>query len=167
MFGVVNEKGDYMGENNFASYGFYINNKSISDDVQDMNQTNPVNDKDEIIYDMSCNSATMSIDNTYFDDSLFESMFGNSNTKNKFTVQAYLSRKEQARKHKRKRINKKWLKRFGNRTVYDLIEISNVDIDGIDDIDTTKDEPFTFNCDLNNVKVIKSGLTKIPNELSQ
>ena len=46
-----------------------------------------------------------------------------------FTLQYHTTRLEQIRRHKKKRINKKWAKRYGYREVRDVYEFENAHIE--------------------------------------
>jgi hypothetical protein len=105
-------------------------------------------------------SASFSCENSYIDSSLLDNLFGVSKS-NKYKMQYYVGRQVQAKQNKKKRINKKWLKRYGYKTVYDLVEMD------IENPDITNDINNQYNIELqadkiSNFHIVKTGLKEVP-----
>lgn len=50
-----------------------------------------------------------------------------------FTIEGKVPRQVQVRRHKKKRINKKWAKRYGFKTIFETIRLTNVEFNREDD----------------------------------
>mgnify|MGYP000462607873 CR=1 FL=1 len=64
-------------------------------------------------------------------EDVLNSIYGKSNNQDELcnlTIEGYASRLVQARKHKKKRINKKWLKIYGYKEVFDIP--TKLDVEG-------------------------------------
>lgn len=92
----------------------------------DLDLTNPPDIHMESSYDCAAlqkpilfsNSRTLELDDCTISDEMMEKIIGITDVNpNKFTLEFDTTWFVQARKHKKKRINKKWLKRYGYKEV--------------------------------------------------
>lgn len=63
-----------------------------------------------------------------------------------YTLEYFNARQVQVRRHKKKRINKKWAKRYGFRTVYDKVRFKEVSLVHKDDgtYECVTNQPYEF-----------------------